>query len=423
MKRVIGIILVLAAFFGEVKSQGEITLEECYQWVAENTPLIHQKQLYQSAFSNQNEILDKSMMPKVAWNTKAQFQSDALSLTFPFPGQEPIELPYYNIQSTIDAGYLILDGGLLEAKKNIETANLAANLQSVEVAVYQLKEMVNQYYWGIILVETQRGILESGVESITARINTMESLVEQGVVLPGTVKKLKAEKLKIANKIAAINGQNEALRALLSQFTGKEEVLGAKLKRPQIMKDVFAQSNHRPELKLFDLQTQKVLANQALSDVAYRPKLQAFLKAGLGYPSPINLFKTEISPYAIGGLQFSWNIFDWGQRDRQKQQLQIQSEIVQKQKENFEFNIQNIKGKYQAEITALQEQITLDEKLVVLQDEILSEYAAQLEQGVITPTDYLIQLNEGLQARLNKEVHLLKIEQLKTEYLTKLGVN
>ncbi len=408
-------------FSGQLSAQEEITLEQCYKWVSENTPLVRQEQLYQDAFTNQNEILDKNKMPSVTWNTRAQVQSDALTLALPFPGAEPIELPYYNIQSTIDAGYLILDGGLLDAKKSIENASLAVNLQSLEVAIFQLKEMVNKYYWGIILLEAQKQILDKGVESLSARMTAMKSLLKQGVLLPGKVKKLKAEQLKIQNKILAIQGQQQALRALLAQFTGRDEVLAAKLKRPQTISDVFMESNNRPELLLFDLQQQKVLANQQLIDVSAKPKLQAFLKAGLGYPSPINLFKTEISPYAIGGLQFSWKIFDWGQRQRQKQQLQIQSEIIQTQKENFEFNINHLKGKYQADIQSLQEQLKLDEELVALQEEISKEYAAQLEQGVITPTDYLIQLNEGLQAQLNQEVHLIKMEQLKVEYLNKIG--
>ena len=417
----ITLIFVLIFSLGRGMAQEAITLEQCYKWVSENTPLVKQKQLYQAAFNNQNDIYEKSKMPTVTWNTRAQLQSDALTLALPFPGAEPIELPYYNIQSTIDAGYLLLDGGLWDVRKSIESANLAVNMQSLEVSIYQLKEMVNKYYWGIILLETQQQILEKGVESLDARITSMEALVKQGVLLPAKVKKLKAEQLKLRNKIIEVKGQQNSLRSLLSKFTGKEQVLTAKLQRPQIVADVFMQSNNRPELLLFDLQTQKVLANQQLIDVAAKPKLQAFLKAGLGYPSPINLFKTEVSPYAIGGLQFSWKIFDWGQRGRQKQQLAIQSNLIQTQKENFEFNINNLKGKYQADLQTLQQQIALDEELVSLQEEVLLEYAAQLEQGVITPTDYLIQLNEGLQARLNLEVHLVKIEQLKTDYLTKIG--
>ena len=421
MKKLLVLLMVVGALAGRLSAQKTITLNDCYLWVSENTPLINQKQLYQTAYNNQNDILEKSKMPSVSWNTRAQVQSDALTFKLPLPGAEPIELPYYNIQSTIDAGYLLLDGGLLSAKKNIENANLAANLQSVEVAIYQLKEMVNKYYWGILLLEAQGQILETGIEQIDIKISKLEALVKQGVLLPGSVRKLQAEKLKIANKLLSIEGQEKSLRALLSEFTGKREVLDAKLTKPTIVRDVFQSPNNRPELKLFDLQSQKVLANKELIDVANKPKLQAFVKAGLGYPSPINLFKTEVSPFAIGGLQFSWKILDWGQRDRQQQQLEIQSQIIQSKKENFEFNINNLKGKYQAELTSLQQQVNLDNDLIALQEEILKEQSAQLEQGVITSTDYLSQLNEKLQAELNKEVHLIQIEQLKVDYLTKVG--
>lgn len=420
MKKIL-LFLILITVLSDIQGQEEVTLQECYQWVSENTPLIKQKQLYEAAFVNQNTIIDKRKMPTVQWNTRAQVQSDALSFELPLPGAEPIELPYFNIQSTIDVGYTILDGGYLKAKSTIEQGKLVSNLQSVEVALYQLKEMVDQYYWGIILLEGQASVLSKGIESIEARISTMDALLENGVILPSAVKKMKAEKLKINNQLLHIQGNQNSLRSLLAAFTGKEIILTAKLLQPKIIKDVFLEKNNRPELTLFDTKIQNILANEELIDAAKQPKLRAFLKAGLGYPSPINLFKTEISPYAIGGLQFSWNIIDWGQGDRQKQQLKIQSEIVQVQKEYFEFNIDNLKRKYQADINAIEKQIRLDKELANIQAEILEEYAVQLDHGVLTPTDYLLQLNEGLRTKLNVEVQLLKIQQLKTAYLTKIG--
>ncbi len=421
MKR---IIILIAITFGQwtiSKGQDSITLEECYRWVSENAPLIKQKKLYQDAFDNQKDILDHIEMPDVSWNTKVQIQSDAISLKLPFPGGEGIELPYYNIQSMIDVGYLLMDGGMLDSKRNIAIANLSANLQSVEVDIYQLRERINKYYWSILLLEAHQRIMENAMKRLEIKMSKLETMVGYGVILPGVVEKLKAERLKTKSKIMDIKGKQRSLRSLLAAYTGRSEVLDAKLIKPVFTGDIMLITNHRPEQKLFDIQSKKVLANQELIDVEYKPKLRAFLKVGLGYPSPINLFKTEVSPYAIGGIQLSWKLLDWGQRERQKQKLEIQSQIILSQKEMFDYNISNLKEKYQSDLASLREQIKLDDELIFLQRGLLDEQSAQLEQGVITSTEYLSQFNEKIQAELNKELHLIQIEQLKQEYITRLG--
>jgi hypothetical protein len=46
----------------------------------------------------------------------------------------------------------------------------------------------------------------------------------------------------------------------------------------------------------------------------------------------------------------------------------------------------------------------------------------QLENGVITSTDYVNQLNEQLQAKLQLKLHEVQIEQKRVEYLQHKGL-
>ena len=69
----------------------------------------------------------------------------------------------------------------------------------------------------------------------------------------------------------------------------------------------------------------------------------------------------------------------------------------------------------------MERQILKDKEIVLLQEDILKDYSSQLDNGIITTTDYTTQLNEVIQARLQLEVHKLQIQQLKSDYLTKMG--
>jgi hypothetical protein len=49
--------------------------------------------------------------------------------------------------------------------------------------------------------------------------------------------------------------------------------------------------------------------------------------------------------------------------------------------------------------------------------------ATQLENGKITVTDYLTQLNAEMQATLNQKIHEVKLMNAMTSYNTTRGVN
>src|SRR5690606_12844833 len=124
---------------------------------------------------------------------------------------------------------------------------------------------------------------------------------------------------------------------------------------------------NRPEQELFRLQKQALLANENLISGARRPKVSAVVRAGVGYANPLNFFETNLSPYAIGGLSFSWNLFDWGQSARDRQLLAVQNQIIDNQLKTFEHNIDLTEGKFRENIAKLEKQFLRDEEIARLQ--------------------------------------------------------
>ena len=149
--------------------------------------------------------------------------------------------------------------------------------------------------------------------------------------------------------------------------------------------------------------------------------MSAFAKAGFGYPNPLNFFDNSVSPYAIGGLGFSWNLFDWGKEGRDRELLIVQSQIIENQQKTFEHNLDLTEGKYREDIAKLEGRISRDQEIADLQSKILEQLSSQLEHGVITVTDYLTQVNTELRARQQLELHQVQLQQVKIDYLTQRG--
>ncbi len=416
-----GSLLLLIVHLHELKAQQEISLEQCYEWAEAYYPLAKQKGLNEQYAQIRLDIIEAEKKPSVSWNAQASIQTEALKINFPFPGVEGIELPPYRAQTTLDAGYLLYDGGLNEARKALEMSSLAANNQAIKVELYQIKDRIDQYFWGLVLLEIQDSILVNAGQTLTSKMQSLEAAVKYGVVLPSQLKRLEVENLKLEAHRETVAGQRNSLLALLSEATGTEISYPVALVRPELTSEVLTTSLERPEQALFDFQKQQILSNNAMLDAKKKPKVSAFVQAGVGYPNPLNFVEDEISPFAIGGVKFSWNILDWGVTDKQKQALRLQAEMVDNKRETFEFNLNALNGKYREEVTALEKQLVKDNAIAELQQEILDDYASQLDNGVITATDYAIQLNEGIQAQLQLKMHQLQIQQLKSEYLTKMG--
>lgn len=398
------------------------SLKECYQSAINTHPLQAKQPLLTQSQQIKVEKLDKSRLPSIDWNTQASIQTENVELPFEGPAIPALDLPLYRFQSTIDANYTIYDGGLVEAQKELEGNKLMSEQKAVEVSLDQLKPQVNQLFFGIILQRKKVDILENSLENLNNRITSMEAGVEHGIVLESDVKKLRVEALKITSAIEETQGMIRGLFASLSSLTGLDMTENSELELPDQSTFALTDQIKRPELELFQLQQAQILSNESMITAANKPKVGAFLQAGVGYPNPLNFFEDQLSPFAMAGVRLRWKILDWKQSDRDRQLLSVQSQIVANQRAVFEKNINVQEGQFREDLETLELLITRDQEIAQLQKEILTQVEAQLEQGVITSTEYLDQVNAEIQAQLNLQTHLLQKEQIMIKYLTLRGL-
>ncbi len=398
-----------------------VSLQECYSQAQLNSSLVRNPDLMSQISSLRLENIDAGRLPQVKWNAKATWQNEVFGLPFPPPGGIDLSIPHYNLQTWLEGSYLLYDGRLSKAQKSVEQAKLSTEQQSVAVELNKLKDHVNQYFFGAMMLQEQVKLLEVTALDLEARMAQMEAGLKHGVVLESDMKKVQVEHLKLKSVISGLLSDKKAAIRVLSSLCGMEIAEDAELRTPDFETLRPDGTLKRPEMQLFELQKQQLLSSLSLLEANDKPKVGAFVQAGLGYPDPLNFFDEEISPYGIVGVQFSWKFWDWKHSDRERQQLALQAQIIDNQKKNFEENIRHQEARFLVNISKVQEQLVQDREIARLQSEILKQLSSQLDHGVITTTDYLLQSNAELQARLNMETHRVQLIQVQTLYWTWKG--
>ena len=176
MKWLTTVTLVFAFFYSGFTQTGKfITLEECYQQAIALDPTQKQLNLLDQANQLQLDKINLQQKPTITWNANASLQSETIELPFELPNLDVPELPLYRIQTSLDAQYTVYDGGFAEAQQTIVGSNLKADQFAIKVQAEQIKPQINQYFFGILLLEEQEKILQKNLESLLEREKTTGS--------------------------------------------------------------------------------------------------------------------------------------------------------------------------------------------------------------------------------------------------------
>jgi outer membrane protein TolC len=150
------------------------------------------------------------------------------------------------------------------------------------------------------------------------------------------------------------------------------------------------------------------------------PKFSGFGKLGYGKPG-LNMLSSTFEPYYFVGVGLKWNIINWNRQKNQKKILDVQQGIVEVQKETFDKNIKIQLKNDLAQVNKYNQLITNDQEIIDLREKIAKTASSQLDNGMITSTQYLDELNKATHARLNLAVHQIRLSLAKINYLKTIG--
>lgn len=404
-----------------LQAQDSISLFECHTLAVENAPRLADRELIEQIGELRTDQAKANWYPSLDLNGKLSYQSDVITLALSDPSI-PVEFPevpkdQYGLN--LDLRQNIYDGGMTKQMKQLEEAKTAADLQQVEVDLYALKSRVNQYYYSILVLQENRLNLDIHMENLEARQEAMRTAVENGILLEAEMKVVEVEILKIRQRILEVESGKKALLDALNVLCGSSLQEDSRLLLPQ-QEALSPDQLNRPEYILFDLKDASLEAGKELTARKRMPVLYAFGQAGYGQPG-YNMLSGEWDTYYMVGAGFSWNIWDWNTTGHEKQVIQNQQTMLQNQRETFTKEISSRLVQEEAKIEQYRQTMELEQQVLELQQEISRHAATKLNNGTITATDYITELNKESLARNKLATHRIMLSQAIISYLTIQG--
>lgn len=389
-------------------SQQEITLEDCYQKLYQNYPLVQQKNLLAKQNKVNLKVIGTEKLPQFNFSAQATYQSDVIGI--PIPGKEPVNKDQY--KATLSIHQLIFDSGTINTALKASAANEKTQQKQVETSLHQLKLQVNQLYFSVLLLQEKMNLLNLQKERISSTLAEIKSGIKNGTILPASDLILAVELLKLEQKNADLVAQKLSFTQTLTSFIGKEISTNTLFQTPLVSAN-FTAAIQRPELELLQLKkTQIDIANELLSK-QNSPKVLGFANLGYGNPG-LNMLDNGFQPYYIVGLQLNWNPFDWNATKLKKESSMLKSAVFSNEMDIFRLNTNSELQQLKNEIDKTVSLILSDKEIILLRKEIVKSVASQLKNGLITPSTYTSELNNLNESEIALQTHEIEL-LLKTE--------
>ena len=417
LKRIYLIFLFLpVSLFGQ-----QVTLEQCYHDGYYHHPSYDNMRILLKMGELEKENSGVTHLPQATLKANVSWQSDVTSVNLPIPGVTIPKLAQDWYKLYIDVTQTIYDGGIAKSRKALADAKTQADIQQQEVNLYAVKGSVNLAYFSALNLQNQVKILSLKMQVLQDQIKVVASAVKNGAVNSNELNNLKAEMVVLKQQIIELESLHKASLDNLSLITGKEFNENTELTLPaDLLTDSTSLSVDRPELGLIEAQKGQLDSQSELLQNSRKPRVFGYGQAGYGRPG-LNMFNDNFDDWYIVGLGLQWKIYDWKETSRKKEQIELQKEMADNQKESFLYQLDLLTRSKWNEIEKLNRIIASDEELLNLRKEVADNSASQLKNGVLKSADYIRDLNNYFVARLTNENHQVALLKAKYEYVTLTG--
>ena len=411
----------------------QLTLDRCQTLARENYPLIKQHGLIEQSteYSVVNAL--KAYLPQISFSAQATYQSDVAA--FPKQMLNMYEQIGINMQGlnrdqyrvALDVNQTIWDGGLTRAQKESVIAEGHVSAQSVETELYTLRERIDRLYFGLLILNEQLRQNDLLQELLRSNYHTVDAYVKNGVAMPGDLQAIQAEQLTVSQQRIQIESVAKAYRIMLSAMTGLPVDDAATFAKPLgavLGGDFTNQQNNRPELRLFDLQSEQFEVQKRSIIASTMPRLGVFMQGFFGNPG-LNLFKDMTEDRwtwnYIAGLRFQWNFGNFYTKKSAIMKMSLAQQQLDNRRETFLFNTGLQQMQQQQAIDKMRKMMLDDDEIIRLRTAIRQSSEAKYANGTITINELLREITAENQASLAKALH--ELEWLQNIYELKSIMN
>lgn len=408
MKKV-AFIITLAFICLHAPIYGQLSIDDCYKKAQANYPQVKQYGLIEQSKEFNLSNANKGYLPQVSFSAKATYQSAVTKLPITLPNVTIEGLNKDQYQSVVEVNQSVWDGGVIRNQKKITEASSAVDKQKLDVDMYAINDRVNQLFFGILLLDEQikQNLLLQ--DELKRNYNQISAYITNGIANQADLDAVKVNQLSTAQRKVELDATRKAYREMLSALIGEEIKEGISLVKPSFAEEASLSSTvNRPELRLFEAQSNLFETQKNLVDAKNLPKIGVFVQGGYGNPG-LNMLKNEFTPYYIAGARLSWNFGSLYTKKNDKKLLDNNLQNVAIQKETFLFNT-NLKMTQQSnEIDKIKQLMRDDDEIIRLRTNIKKASEVKVEHGTLSVTDLLRDINSEDQAKQSKVLHEIQL--------------
>lgn len=424
MKSALVLILCLCSFPAQAQNIPDtLSLNYFYEQIPLHVPAVQKQEIQQKITALNTKIARSGFFPSLTISAGASYQSAVTEVPFAPPGMAPqFSKDHYNI--SLDLSQPLFDAGKTRIAKELETLSGVLELTRVEAELWHSRAQIEQVYFSALLLQKRKESLALLIEHIGEQITVLEKKVKAGLMLPGTVYALQAERIKAKQQFAENEQELKAAHEILGILINSELPPQVVLAPPQIQpaKKETATATQNPELKALMARQQLLKTQENLAKSGVLPTVAAFAKAAYGRPG-LNAFDNDLQPYWMIGLRARWDLKSAVNSGKKTEILRLQQRKTEADQREWlrqmEVRLEGITYR----IKALEENLLMDEELLDLHRKIVQEKEHQLNEGAATATEYILELNAENRTKLNLEIRQLQLLQAIIEYHTIKGIS
>jgi outer membrane protein TolC len=411
------ILVFLFLSFSIITFGQTLNLDTCQKRARENYPLLKQYGLIEKTADYNLSNANKAYLPQVSLLAKATYQSDVTAIPENL-GQvltqlsgQPVSFPVLSkdqYQAALEVNQLVWDGGVVNAQKKMIKASSEAEKQKLEVDLYALNDRINNLFFGIMLIKEQLNVNRILQDELASNYQRMQSYLKNGLIQQADLDAVKVEQINAAQQETDLKSVLKSYCQMLSVFTGLQVNENTELEKPLLPVVNENIQNKRPELSLFESQ-KNVLESQKKTIVAGNlPKIGLFIQGGYGRPG-FDFFNNDFTSFYIGGVRLSWNISGFYTQKNELKKIETGQKNVDIMKETFLFNTNLLTTQQLNEIEKLRSTLKNDEEIILLRNNIKKAAEAKFQNGTITATDLLREINAENIARQTRTLHEIQL--------------
>ncbi|RHJ78898.1 TolC family protein [Parabacteroides sp. AM08-6] len=410
----------LSLLSGMAEGQEIVTLTECYEWAHANYPQIRQHQLIEQTEQYNLANAAKGWFPQLSVNAKASYQSAVTKLPFDsemmsavLPGVNIPTLSKDQYQVVAEVNQNIWDGGQIQATRSLTRAQAVADREQLESDLYTLNDRVNQLFFGCLLQDEllkQNALLQ---KELQINIERIVGMMENGVANQSDRESMEVELLNARQKEIELKAARTAYGQMLSALIGKPYSDKLRLQEPVVRSQGLSADIARPELQAMDAKSNLLELQNKQITAGLMPRVGAFLQGGYGRPG-LNMLDDGFNSFYMAGVRLSWNMGKLYTLKNDRKKVETARRSVEVQRETFLFNTRLQLMQQNTEIKKITDLMKADEDIIRLRTNIKQAAEVKLENGIISVTDLIREINSEDMAKQTAATH--RIQQLQAIY-------